>query len=53
MVEHCGGLRGETLGLRFGGMHLVRHTLRPLAVGLFVGDLVAVVLWRVIDALTF
>ena len=43
----------KSLGMRFGGVHLVRHTLRPLFVGLFVGDLVAVVLWRVIDALTF
>ena len=41
------------LALRFGGLQLVRHVLRPFFVGVFVGDLFSVVVWRAIDSLSY
>ena len=40
------------LGLRFGGVQLVRRTLRPFCIGLFIGDIVFTVLWTIIEAFT-
>lgn len=39
------------LGLRFGGVQLVRRVLRPFCVGLFAGELLAMILWRLIELL--
>ena len=40
----------KRLGLRFGGVQLSRNVLRPFFVGLFVGDLLTVALWRVLES---
>ena len=42
----------KSLALRFGGVHLVRQVLRPFFVGVFVSELLMVILWSVIDATT-
>lgn len=41
----------KSLGLRFGGVQLVTRKLRPFFVGLFVGELLMIMVWGIIDAL--
>ena len=41
----------KRLGLRFGGLQLSRRILRPFFVGLFVGDLLSLAVWRVVETL--
>ncbi|MAE64605.1 MAG: hypothetical protein CMJ18_10095 [Phycisphaeraceae bacterium] len=43
----------KRLGLRFGGVQFSRSTLRPFCVGLFVGDLLTMAAWRVLESLVF
>ena len=37
-------------GLRFGGVQFIRRFLKPFFVGLFIGDLFTLALWRVFNA---
>lgn len=41
----------KRIGLRFGGLPFNRGVLRPFFVGLFVGDLLSLALWRVVETL--
>ena len=41
----------KRLGLQFGGVQLSRNVLRPFFVGLFVGDLGMVAVWRIVGAM--
>ena len=41
----------KSLGLRFGGVDMIRRVLRPFFVGVFVAELLTIVLWRMVDLL--
>ena len=41
----------KRLGLRFGGLEHSRRVLRPFFVGLFLGDLLSLAAWRIVEAL--
>ena len=40
------------VGLRFGGVQLVRRVLRPFFVGVFVSDLLTTLIWRILEAMS-